>query len=101
MHRVFGRRFQRTSLLKAGCVATLPPDVKDALLMVGLTHIIAVLGYNLTIILRASKNLLASRSKRLSTILSLGLIIVFLLITGFSASIVRAAVVSALSSYAS
>jgi len=69
--------------------------------MVGLTHIIAVLGYNLTIILRASKNLLASRSKRLSTILSLGLIIVFLLITGFSASIVRAAVVSALSSYAS
>ena len=87
--------------LLVGQRATLPPDVKDALLMVGLTHIIAVSGYNLTIILRASKNLLASRSKRLSTILSLGLIIVFLLITGFSASIVRAAVVSALSIYAS
>ena len=86
--------------LLVGQRATLPQDVKDALLMVGLTHIIAVSGYNLTIILRASKRLLASRSKRLSTALSLGLIIVFLLITGFSASIVRAAVVSSLSIYA-
>ena len=87
--------------LLVGQRATLPQDVKDALLMVGLTHIIAVSGYNLTIILRASKNLMASRSKRLSTILSLSLIITFLLITGFSASIVRAAVVSTLSIYAS
>ena len=81
--------------------ATLPQDVKDALLAVGLTHIIAVSGYNLTIILRASKRLLAQRSKRLSTLLSFGLIIIFLLITGFSASIVRAAVISGLSIFAS
>lgn len=81
--------------------ATLPEDVKEALLHVGLTHIIAVSGYNLTIILRASKRLMASRSKRISTGLSVGLIIVFLLITGFSASIVRAGIISGLSIFAS
>lgn len=87
--------------LLVGQRATLPQDVKDSLLMVGLTHIIAVSGYNLTIILRASKHLLAAQSKHASTLLSLGLIVTFLLITGFSASIVRAALVSALTVYAS
>lgn len=80
---------------------TLPDGIKQDLLMVGLTHIIAVSGYNLTIILRASRGLLAKRSKRLSTGLSFGLIGVFLLLAGASASIVRAAIVSMLSIYAS
>jgi len=83
--------------LLIGQRATLPDAVKQDLLMVGLTHIIAVSGYNLTIILRASQKLLSRRSKRLSTLLSLGLIGVFLLLTGASASIVRAAIVSMLS----
>jgi competence protein ComEC len=83
--------------LLIGQRATLPDSVKQDLLMVGLTHIIAVSGYNLTIMLRASKNLFARRSKRLSTAFSLFLIGVFLLITGNSASIVRAAIVSMLS----
>jgi len=65
--------------------------------MVGLTHIIAVSGYNLTIILHAGKRLLGKRSKRISTFLSLALIAVFLLLAGASASIVRAAIVSVLS----
>lgn len=80
--------------------ATLPDSVKQDLLMVGLTHIIAVSGYNLTIILRASKGLLAGQSKRLSLGLSVSLILVFLAITGSSASIVRAAIVSMLSIWA-
>lgn len=77
--------------------ATLPDQVKDDFLKVGLTHIIAVSGYNLTIILNASRKLLGKRSKRISTLLSIALIGVFLLITGLSASIVRAAIVSMLS----
>ncbi len=84
-----------------GYRATLPDETKEALLKVGLTHIIAVSGYNLTIILRASKRFLSGRSKRLSTGLALGLIVMFLLITGFSASIVRAAIISGLSIFAS
>jgi competence protein ComEC len=76
---------------------TLPEETSRMLLMVGLTHIIAVSGYNLTILLRASKRLLAGHSKRQATLLSLGLIGVFLLFTGSSPSIVRAAIVSMLS----
>ena len=83
--------------LLVGQRATLPDEVKQDLLMVGLTHIIAVSGYNLTIILQASRRLLAKSSKRLSTLLSFGLIGIFLLLAGTSASIVRAAIVSTLS----
>jgi competence protein ComEC len=77
--------------------ATLPDEVKENFRVVGLTHIIAVSGYNLTIILQASRRLLGGQSKRMATFLSLGLIGVFLLLTGSSASIVRAAIVSMLS----
>lgn len=87
--------------LLIGQRSTLPTDVKQDLLMVGLTHIIAVSGYNLTIILQAARRLLGHYSKRISTGLSLGLIGVFLLLTGSSASIVRAAIVSGLSIWAS
>lgn len=73
---------------------TLPATLTQALLMVGLTHIIAVSGYNLTILLQASRRLLGERSKVLSTATALVLIFGFLLIAGTSASIVRAAVIS-------
>lgn len=75
---------------------TLPADLTQALLMVGLTHIIAVSGYNLTILLQASRKLLGERSKVVSVVLALVLIFGFLLVAGASASIVRAAVISIL-----
>ncbi|MDB5170723.1 MAG: hypothetical protein JWO35_417 [Candidatus Saccharibacteria bacterium] len=87
--------------LLVGQRANLPADTKGDLQKVGLTHIIAVSGYNLTIILQASRRLLGKRSKRIATILSLALIAVFLLLAGASASIVRAAIVSVLSIAAS
>lgn len=74
--------------------ATLPQQTKEDLQMVGLTHIIAVSGANLTIMLEASRKLLGKRSKRLSLVLTLGLMAVFVLIAGNSPSIIRAAVVS-------
>jgi competence protein ComEC len=83
--------------LLIGQKANLPDDVYNALLMVGLVHIIAVSGYNLTIILRAGSGAFDKYSKRLSLILPLLLIAVFLLFAGSSASIVRAAIVSVLS----
>lgn len=86
--------------LLIGQRSTLPADVKQDILMVGLTHIIAVSGYNLTIMLQAARRLLAGHSKRLSLLLSLSLIGLFLLLTGSSASIVRAAIVSLLSIWA-
>ena len=76
---------------------TLPYATSQALLMVGLTHIIAVSGYNMTILLNAARRLLGNRSKRLTTIVAVGLMVFFLIFAGSSASIVRAAVVSGLS----
>lgn len=77
--------------------STLPEEVHQDLLMVGLVHIIAVSGYNLTIILRAGMKLFGSRSKYQTMLFSCSLIIVFLMLTGSSASIVRASIVSGLS----
>lgn len=76
---------------------TLPPGVTQSLLMVGLTHIVAASGYNMTILLRSADKVAGKRSKRLKLLLSLGLIVLFLLFAGTSASIVRAAIVSLLS----
>lgn len=83
--------------LLVGQRANLPDNVKQDLLMVGLTHIIAVSGYNLTIILHTGRKFFDRWSKRMGTFLSLALIGVFLLLAGASASIVRAAIVSTLS----
>ncbi len=83
--------------LLIGQRTTLPKDVADQLSAIGLTHIIAVSGYNLTIIVRGVRRLLGKRSKYQVTVISFALIGTFLLMTGMSASIVRAAIVSSLS----
>ncbi len=78
---------------------TLPQELTNQLIMVGLVHIVAVSGYNLTILVRAVGRLkLGSKYQRL--VASLALIGIFIFITGFSASIVRAAIVSTLSLWA-
>lgn len=78
---------------------TLPQIITAQLTMVGLVHIVAVSGYNLTIIVRVIQRV-GLRSKYQRLMLSLGLIVAFVLVTGFSASIVRAAVISILSLWA-
>ncbi len=77
-----------------GQKTSLPDQVSDDLSTVGLTHIIAVSGYNLTVIIEITRRKLGKRSKYQATIWSLALISSFLLVTGFGASIVRAAIVS-------
>ncbi|MBX4197007.1 ComEC/Rec2 family competence protein [Candidatus Saccharibacteria bacterium] len=85
--------------LLIGQRTTLPADITAALTAVGLVHIVAVSGYNLTIIVRGVGRLkLGSKYQKL--LISLGLIAIFVLVTGFSASIVRAAIVSVLSLWA-
>lgn len=78
---------------------TLPADITAALTAVGLVHIVAVSGYNLTILIRGVGRLkLGSKYQKL--MLSFALIAGFVLVTGFSASIIRAALVSILSLWA-
>jgi len=87
--------------LLIGQRSNLPEYTLTALSVVGLTHIIAVSGYNLTILVRGIsrvKKVFGSKFQRL--VLSLALIGTFVLITGFSASIVRAALIAGLGLWA-
>jgi len=82
--------------LLVGLRTVMPPDILAQLTVVGLVHIVAVSGYNLTILVRGVSRLKIN-SKYQKTAISLGLIFSFVMITGFSASIIRAALVSGLS----
>ncbi len=83
--------------LLIGQRSTLPEDITLSLKMVGLAHIIAVSGYNLTIMLTATRRLMTKQSKLATTVVAVALMLGFIGLTGASASIVRAAVISALS----
>lgn len=80
-----------------GTRSLLPDSLEKALALTGLTHIVAVSGYNLTILVRFTRRILIKSSKYLATAISIALIIGFLAITGISPSVFRAAVVSMLS----
>lgn len=75
---------------------TLNDTVNEELIAVGLIHIVAVSGYNLTVITHMSQKLFARFSRYQALAVSLFVIAIFLLFTGYSPSIVRAAVVSVL-----
>jgi competence protein ComEC len=80
-----------------GLRSALPQDLDDQLRVAGLTHIVVASGYNLTILVRLSRRLFAKRSKYQALMTSLGLILLFLAVTGASPSMVRASVVTVLS----
>jgi ComEC/Rec2-related protein len=85
--------------LLIGQRTNLSQDLLNSLTAVGLVHIVAVSGYNVTILARAAARLkLRSKFQRLA--LSLCLIGLFIAVTGFSASIVRASLVSLLTLWA-
>lgn len=87
--------------LLLGTRGLIPKEVQVMLTTVGLTHLIAVSGYNLTILVNAARQPLRNVSKFLALMAPVWLIFVFMLLTGFSASIVRAAIVCGLSLLAS
>jgi len=76
----------------------LPPDIMDALARTGTTHIIALSGFNITIIALALMNLFNffMVHRRWSFGLSVLVVILFVLMTGAAASVVRAAVMGIL-----
>jgi competence protein ComEC len=83
--------------LLIGQRTTLPDQLNNNLSTVGLTHIVAVSGYNLTILVELARRLFGRFSKYQATILTFSLIGCFVILSGASASIVRAALVSGLS----
>ncbi len=80
-----------------GLRSSLPQDFENQLKIAGLTHIVVASGFNLTILVRLSRRMLARYSKYQAFVGSVGLILAFLVVTGASPSIVRASVVTVLS----
>lgn len=80
-----------------GIKSQLPDSLTEQLKLVGLTHIVVASGYNLTILVRAARRMLAGRSKYQATLAAVLLMIGFLGVTGLSPSMTRAALVTALS----
>lgn len=76
---------------------SLPPDLDQALQVVGLTHIVVASGYNLTILVRLARRLFVRISKYLATLSASMMIAVFIAITGASPSMSRAGLVAGLS----
>lgn len=75
----------------------LPPEFEEALLVVGLTHVVVASGYNLTILVRLSRRLFEKVSRYTSVMMSGALILAFIGVTGMSPSMSRAGLVAGLS----
>ncbi len=83
--------------LLVGLRKTIPSDFTEALSKTGTTHIIAISGYNITIIAVALDSLLLFFfRRRISFVLSLVAIALFVILTGASASAVRAGIMGTL-----
>lgn len=80
-----------------GQKSALDSDFEEQLRMVGLTHIVVASGYNLTVLVRFARRILAKHSRYLALASSLGMIALFVGISGMSPSMNRAAVVTVLS----
>lgn len=75
----------------------LPPDINEAMRILGLTHVVVASGYNLTILVRFTRRLFARMSKYLAFISAIIMVIGFVAMTGASPSMTRAALVTGVS----
>lgn len=81
--------------LLIGARASIPQNILDDFQKTGLTHILAISGYNITLIINIFALILKSRGRRFrfwTTCLAIG---VFAVLTGLSASVVRASLMGA------
>lgn len=75
-----------------GAKSDLPKDVQNEFIVTGVSHITALSGYNITVIIIFVGFILSSfASRAVSFYLSVALVVVFVLATGASPSVIRAA----------
>ena len=78
-----------------GSKQSIPDDLKDSLKKTGLSHLTALSGYNVTIIVILLSNILVAMVSRKTVFVLSGLLIIsFVILTGASSSVVRAAIFS-------
>lgn len=83
--------------LLVGAKSHIPGDLQDDMSAVGLSHVVAASGYNLTILVIAMQRILAGVSIFAATAAAGWLIAAFMVVSGFSAAIFRASLVSTVS----
>lgn len=77
--------------------SALPPELDEQLKAVGLTHIVVASGYNLTILVRFARRVLAKYSRYAAMAVSSGLVMGFIAFSGLTPSMTRAGAVTLLS----
>jgi competence protein ComEC len=82
--------------LLLGARRSIPDEIVNNFNASGLTHIIAISGYNITIIISAFQKMTKSWSRKLSFALAVIGISSFVIITGASSSVVRAGIMASL-----
>lgn len=75
----------------------LPPELTQALVVTGLTHVVVASGYNLTVLVRLTRRIFVRLSKYLAMFSASMMIAGFLAVTGMSPSMSRAGLVTGLS----
>lgn len=81
-----------------GVKASLDPELKEALVTTGTLHIIALSGMNIMMLMSiVNISLLSVLSRKIAALVTVGVIIVFILFVGPSASIVRAGIMGSIS----
>jgi competence protein ComEC len=83
-----------------GNKTNIPDSLMSAFNRTGTTHIVAVSGYNLTIIITTLALIMALFSRKLAFVGTILLIIFFIILTGAGASVLRAGVLAGLVSFA-
>ena len=76
---------------------TLPPELDQALVIAGLTHVVVASGYNLTILVRLARRLFVRVSKYMAVLAASAMTTAFIAVTGASPSMTRAGLVAGLS----
>ncbi len=82
--------------LLLGTKGGLPAETKEAFKITGLMHIVAVSGYNVTILAAMIQSLLRPLPYRLAIWGSIGAILAFVMLTGAPASVIRAGIMGVL-----
>lgn len=76
---------------------SLPNNLDNALRVTSLTHIVVASGYNLTILVIFTRRIFEKFSRRLSLLIGILLVCGFVLLVGFSPSMMRAGIVALIS----
>lgn len=80
-----------------GAKSGLPAELMEDFNMVGLTHIVAVSGYNVSIVILAVMSIFSFLGRRAKVILGILFVVIFVILVGASAAAVRAGIMGVIS----